>query len=1430
MEKVNKVMISIVILFCVLLNENKTSGYILTITSSGNNVNFGEVSPNDSLCIIPYATQIVIVSTGGNWSLSAQATGDLIRTSGATKTISISQLQWAKHSSINPAWTSFGTTSSTIASGGTTTASGSVLDYDYKLQVNWTDYPGDYHGTITYSVTAGFLESSFAQPNPFSPDNDGINDTTTIHYYLDSNNTITVTIRDIEDAVIKTLLNNATQTSGAQSVNWDGTNGSGTVVSDNEYKYLIQDINSITIASGIITVDTNTTTGTGTIQGKIKDAGNSAVIANAVVSIYEASGNFVGSTTSNATGDYSFSNLAAGYYYLTVRADYYYPKTSTTFHLISGQTLTKDIYLDHNTSLLVIKKASDKTAQIGDIITYTIKVKNIGYGKINQVKIVDKFPYNFKYIKGTSRLNSDCFKDPIGKNPFTWEIGDFPINEEKILTYKVLVGIDAESGDQKNLAEVSGTAEKGEKVVTNVFAIVRVKDGVFREHGIIIGKVYEDTNGDGIQQDRESGIGNVNIIMENGMSVITDDEGRYSIPAVKPGRHLLMVDINTLSDEYSLNTTKPQFIDLPPHGMAKLDFGILRTVDKRYSGTYTDKPVFIGLAELEMEEDTVTGNIKAFRKKYGNSARYKGCLAFYLNTKLKDKYQLTTSLDTKKTRKDKLSSPANPDDYYPIYGDDSKVVNNTPSSDPIFLKLQSKDLDLVYGDYSTALGENKLSTYNRNLTGAKIEKHIANSRITVFGASTRQVSARDDIPGRGVCGPYYLTHCPIVDGSEKIRIETRDDKNLQVFSTIQKEKDKDYSLDYDTGRLIFGEPISSPGGGVTYYIVVFYEYIPIGADYKHAIYGFRGVTKLHNSLELGTTYIKEEQSPTDYHLYGLDSSFNPCKEFTIKAEYAKTDGDLELLNPKVNNSASFIETLSSHSNDKCKVKTFYHQIGANFSNKIEATADKERDDFNQYGPEFYDITNLTTQKDIREYGSRVDYELMTDKALYVQKKITTNEPQKNKTKTDIFGLGFKQELDSSTFFANFQEENKVSNQIRESRKQMFTLGDRGSIGRHDFGLKYSLTDYDNFINRDLDTITHDVNLKLTSQYDRIFPSIQYDLTDKMSHGRRLLRTHNLTIGATTQLLKSVSLNTSCALGWNADYIEGTKTKSIATTIGIDYSPHPKIVISAANNAEKESGAGKIIDSTTNSFGVNFTPTDKTKLSAKNEVKKELDKEETISGEVELKQKITNDLDTSLKYSYSKDENTDDSTTLLIADLKQKFQYGLTTYGKYTYEKIKKDARGTETDSSESKMLVALAYRPPHTNKFNLLSKCEFGNKSAIASLESIYVPTNKWSLLGKYAMRRIEVEDIISHIDLIIGRLTYNINERFDITGGYRILHQHLTNDYKINPILELGFGFNSHFKFVLGYNLIDYKDGEIPDDSYSARGFYLRLTGRFWQ
>lgn len=1376
----------IIVLALVLLNAGQGYSYILTITSSGNNVNFQQISPSEGQSIIPYATQIVVVSSSGNYSLSAKAEDNLIKTTDATKTIPIAQLQWAEHTPSAPTWTSFGTISQTIASGGTTTSTGIIRDYDYKLLINWTDYPGDYHGTITYSVTSGFLENSFSTPNPFSPNGDGTNDITTISYYLDDPGTITVTIRDIDEVVIKTLLDNATQTSGAQSVVWDGSNGSGTTVADNDYKYLISD-NSTTIGSGIITLARGTSTGTATVCGKVRDAGNNNPISDATIFVYESSGNFVGSTTSNYIGDYSLGNLSAGYYYLVTTAGYYYPKTSTTFYLTSGQTLTKDILLDHNTSLLVIKQTNVKSVQTGDIITYTIRVKNIGHGGINQIKIVDKCPYNFKYIRNTSKLNSNRLDEPIGNNPYTWEIGSLTINGERILSYHVLVGIDAKLGDQRNVAEVSGITEKEERLTTTVFAIVRVREGTFRNHGIILGKVYEDINGDRIQQKGEAGVGKVNIIMEDGMSVTTDDEGRYSIPGVKPGEHLFMIDPTTLAGRYG--SLIPQSVYLPTGGLAKLDFCLLPV-----SFSLPLPPVFIGLASVGIGQDVDQGQNQ---------------LSFYLNTSIYKKYQLTTSFDTRRTIENKLTAPL-PEDYYPIYGDKSTLINKTPSSEPLFLRLQSKDMDILYGDYALGFGGNRLSAYQRTLTGARIEMGTASHKIIAFGACTKQVKARDSLSGRGINGPYYLTNYPIVDGSEKIRIEMRDQRNSQVFTAVEKERGKDYSLDYDTGRLIFDKPVPSFEGGIRYYIIVFYEYIPLDAGYKHNIYGFRGVINPYHSLKLGTTYVREEQSPFDYCLYGVDGSFSPQKEFTIKAEYAETNGDLKLSNPKINNSAYVIETLSSLKDDTCRVKTFYHHTGDNFSNTIDAGAPAHKGNLDQYIAGYYDITTPIPQKGITTYGSRIDYQMDMDKSLFVQMK--TSDNSRDRAETNILGFGYNQIIHNSTLFANLQEEKEAINRVKQSVRQIFTIGDKTVIGRHDLGLKYSRTDIDN------QAITHSLGLNLLSRYDRISPSIQYELTDNLTQGRHTLKEYRMIVGAGIKPVNSIQINTSYTLGIKSNCLEGTKTRATTLDLGVGYSPYPWITLSTANKTEKETDATSF---TTESFGIDLTPTDKTKLSAKNEIREGQDRgkdKKTISRGAELKQRMNNNMDTSLKYSSVMDEKKD-NLSLFVVDLTQRSPYGLTTYGKYTYER-----NGTGTCSPDSSLLLASAYRSPLSNRFNLLIKCEIADKKALTSIETIYTPTNRWSLFTGYAMRKVRVEDITSCIEMINGRLTHNITKRLEITTGYRILYQHLTNDYRINPIVELGFGFNNRVKAILGYNLVEYWDEEI-EANYSTRGYYLRIN-----
>ena len=69
-------------------------------------------------------------------------------------------------------------------------------------------------------------------PNPFNP-------ITTIRYDLLEANNVTISIHDIMGKVVKKLIN-TNQTSGYKTVEWNGTNDIGEIVSAGMYFYSIK--------------------------------------------------------------------------------------------------------------------------------------------------------------------------------------------------------------------------------------------------------------------------------------------------------------------------------------------------------------------------------------------------------------------------------------------------------------------------------------------------------------------------------------------------------------------------------------------------------------------------------------------------------------------------------------------------------------------------------------------------------------------------------------------------------------------------------------------------------------------------------------------------------------------------------------------------------------------------------------------------------------------------------------------------------------------------------------------------------------------------------------------------------------------------------------------------------------------------------------
>ncbi|HSV27784.1 MAG TPA: hypothetical protein VLH60_07815, partial [Sedimentisphaerales bacterium] len=115
-----------------------------------------------------------------------------------------------------------------------------------------------------------------------------------------------------------------------------------------------------------------------------------------------------------------------------------------------------------------------------------------------------------------------------------------------------------------NGREISGTAR----------ASVRVAADPTFDLGTVIGKVFHDANGNGTQDEGEQPIGAVRIIMEDGTLITTDADGRFHVPGVLPGRHVLMIDERTLPEGASLTTRKAVLVDVTPGMPVKANFGV----------------------------------------------------------------------------------------------------------------------------------------------------------------------------------------------------------------------------------------------------------------------------------------------------------------------------------------------------------------------------------------------------------------------------------------------------------------------------------------------------------------------------------------------------------------------------------------------------------------------------------------------------------------------------------------------------------------------------------------------------------------------------------------------------------------------------------------------------------------------------------------
>lgn len=241
-------------------------------------------------------------------------------------------------------------------------------------------------------------------------------------------------------------------------------------------------------------------------------------------------------------------------------------------------------------TLTLDKKASAKNVELGDSVLYTITLRHVGGGTQSGVVVTDNLPLGFKYIPNTVKVvrtgsstassSGDTAVGISGVGPtLIFNIGAISNGDVDTITYRVRVGVGSQQGNGVNRA----TARSASGVTSNeARATVNVESGIFAQEGCIVGKVYLDCNGNGIQ-DRddgdEPGVGGVRLYMEDGAYMVSDPRGAYSICGVSAMTHVLKLDKTTLPTSAKLGISANRNAKDPDSIFVDMKFGELHRAD-----------------------------------------------------------------------------------------------------------------------------------------------------------------------------------------------------------------------------------------------------------------------------------------------------------------------------------------------------------------------------------------------------------------------------------------------------------------------------------------------------------------------------------------------------------------------------------------------------------------------------------------------------------------------------------------------------------------------------------------------------------------------------------------------------------------------------------------------------------------------------------
>ncbi len=923
----------------------------------------------------------------------------------------------------------------------------------------------------------------------------------------------------------------------------------------------------------------------------------------------------------------------------------------------------------------------------------------------------------------------------------------------------------------------------------------------------------------------------------NSQTVQVDKEGRFALELLMPdGKHEFAVRL----DEESSDLLQTLSVD----------------IDSNYL-------FMVGLADVTVGANRVTGSVEPLsvdEDRYGGDIFVDGRLAFYLKGKVKGKYLVTAQMDTGTDdfgslfdnfhERDSRSvfRHLDPDQYYPVYGDDSILIDDTDSQGKLYVRVDWDRSRFIWGSFNTNFTGTELASLNRSLYGAQLlhestrDTDLGDARhsVSTFASRPQSLLRRNEFLGTGG-SLYYLRDTQIVAGSEKVAVEVRQSDSGRVVDRVVLIAGRDYDIDDFQGRLLLRRPLVSvtaqsgpsiirdvPLAGNQTYLVVDYEYSPDNLDFNDTSVGARVKKWLGNHIGVGGTWAHEQRDGADYDIKGADVTIKKSEQTYIKGEFAQSsaqqtagsflssDGGLSFdevgaVASTTSGNAFSLEARASLVDFKPGSRPLDIGVWARRTESGFSTSTLRTDvDTSEAGVEMaarpsnrIGVSARGTWRDRRDESVDTGLAAQIDYLLFDRLTVSTELSRKTErnriadTRGEATLVGAKLSFDAS-------------DRLNIYAVQQETLTYTGSYTRNNLtalGARYDLSDRTS-INGEISTGDRGdgallgLEASLTSNYS-IYSNYLYSLNSEQ------IDRHALVLG------QRLSVSSQLKVYTEHQFSDEDGRNGYAHTVGLDQrlTRHATVGLTAQRAAlDSEDGTRIDRDSVSTAFAYQA---DTTRFNSKFEYRWD------DGSTVETRQWVT--------------------TNRLELRPSASLRWQVKLNASVTDDRIGvEDARFVEAG-------VGFAFRPISQDRLNMLGRVTYLNdlqplsqstgtdeRSLIASIEGYYELTRHWSVGGKLARRESEIRLrrdsgvwIGNDAGLVSGRVRYKVPFGFDVTGSYHWLISGSTQSERHGALFTVGRRISDNLNFAIGYNFTSFDD-DLGDDSYDARGWFVNLVGTY--